>query len=113
MKLVQFTKTWLVWLVLAWAVGILPGPAWAESVLSADELIAKAVAHAQKAEASTAQAGVTYTKISVTEAFDPAGNIKERKERVYHVVFQDGSTYLKLEQVNGRAPDAAELKLHA
>jgi hypothetical protein len=113
MKVVQFAKASLVWLVLALAAATMPCPARAENALSAGEVIAKAVARAQKAEATTAPAGVTYTKITVTEAFDTAGNVKEHKERVYHVMFQDGSTYLKLEQVNGRPPDAAELKLHA
>src|SRR5258708_10563013 len=113
MKFVQFAKIWQVWLVLAIAAVTFARLACADNAWSADEVIAKAVARAQKAEARTGQAGVTYTKITMTEAFDPAGKVKEHKERVYHVVFQDGSTYLKLEQVNGHPPNAAELKLHA
>src|SRR5258708_3890576 len=113
MKVVLFKKAWLILLIFGVCAQAACLSCRAENALSAGEVIAKAVARAQKAEAGTGQAGVTYTKITVTEAFDAAGNVKERKERVYHVIFQGGSTYLKLLQVNGAPPDAAELKLHA
>jgi hypothetical protein len=85
----------------------------AEKDLSADEVIRKAVARAQKTEARTGQAAYTYTKLSITEELDRAGRLKERKEKVYQVFFQNGSTHLKLLTVNGRAPGASDIKKQA
>jgi len=81
--------------------------------LSADQVIAKAVDRAGKAEAKAGLPGYTYTKCTVTEELDASGNVKERKSKVYRVIFRDGATYLKLMEVNGRAPAQGDLKKQA
>ncbi len=81
----------------------------AETPLSAEDVIQKAVDHAQRAEASSGPA-YSYTKLSVTEELDAAGKVKERKEKVYQVIFQEGTTRLKLLAVNGHAPAETDLK---
>ncbi len=55
----------------------------------------------------------TYTKLTVIEELDAAGNVKEREQKVYNVVFQSGSSYLKLIEVNGHAPAEADRKKQA
>jgi hypothetical protein len=82
----------------------------AQPSLSADEVIQRAVARAQEAEARADQSGYTYTKVSVTEELDATGRVKERKEKVYQVFFQAGSTYLKLLEVNGHRPGEADVR---
>jgi len=82
----------------------------AETSLSATEVIQNAVARAQQAD-TQARPGYTYTKLTLTEEIDAQGKVKERKERVYRVLFQGGSTCLKLVTVNGRPPDEAEVKI--
>ena len=82
----------------------------AETNPDAREIIDQAVARAQRAQANSAQPAFTYTKMSVTEALDSSGRIKERKEKTYQVVFQNGSSFLRLVEVNGHAPGAADLK---
>jgi hypothetical protein len=81
-----------------------------ENELTADDVIRRAVVRAQKTEARTGQAAYTYTKLTITEELDGAGRLKERKEKVYRVFFQNGSTHLKLLTVNGRAPGAADIR---
>ncbi len=85
----------------------------AEASLSADQVIAKAVARAQKGQDKAGLPGYTYTKVTLTEEFDATGNVKERKEKVFQVFFESGATRLKLIEVNGRAPGEAELKKQA
>lgn len=81
-----------------------------ENVLSVDEVIRRAVVRAQKAEARAGQTAYTYTKLTVTEELDGTGRLKERKEKVYQVYFQGGSTHLKLLTVNGRTPGAVDVR---
>jgi len=81
--------------------------------LSADQVIAKAVARAQKPQNKAGLPGYTYTKVTLTEEFDATGNVKERKEKVYQVFFESGATRVKLIEVNGRSPGEAELKKQA
>src|SRR5438552_3953776 len=81
-----------------------------EIPLSAEQVIERAVARAQKAESRASQPGYTYTKLTVTEELDASGRVKERKEKVYRVFFQRGATYLKLLSVNGKPPGEADLK---
>src|SRR4051794_14388432 len=85
----------------------------AQEPLSADQIIAKAVARGQKPRAKESLPGYTYTKVTLTEEFDASGNIKERKEKVFQVFFDSGKTRLKLIEVNGRSPDEAEFKKQA
>ncbi len=84
----------------------------AETSLSATEVIQNAVARVQQAD-TQARSGYTYTKLTLTEEIDAQGKVKERKERVYQVLFQGGSTCLKLVTVNGGPPDGAEVKKHS
>lgn len=86
-------------------------PLLAENSPSADEVIQKTVARAQRAEAC--KGAYTYTKLTVTEEFDSAGKVKERKEKVYQVNFHNGATYAKLVEVNGHPPAEADLKKQA
>src|SRR5438552_3459823 len=96
-----------VFLSVAWVTNAL---AKAEEGLSVDEIVQKAVVHAQQAAAKPEQHNFTYSKVTVTEEFDAAGNIKERKEKLYQVYFQEGVTHLKLLGVNGHAPADSDLK---
>jgi len=80
------------------------------ATMSADDVIQKAVHRSQISSSQTKQAAYTYTKVNVTEEFDAAGKVKERKEKVYQVSFRDGSSQLKLLEVNGRAPADSDLK---
>jgi len=82
----------------------------AQSALSADEVIQKAVERAQQAQAGIGNPGYTYTKISVTDELDATGKLKEHKEKVYRVFFQSGKTRVKLVEVNGHVPDTADLR---
>src|SRR5437870_2095977 len=82
----------------------------AGKLLSVDEIISRAVARAQQAQAKAGQGGYTYTKLTVTEELDAAGRVKERKEKVYQVYFQAGATHLRLLTVNGRQPAQADRK---
>src|SRR5260221_4548151 len=80
---------------------------------SADELVKKAVDRAAQAQAKSTQPSYTYTKLTVIEELNAAGNVKEREQKVYNVVFQSGSSYLKLIEVNGHAPAEADRKKQA
>src|ERR1041385_2024063 len=81
--------------------GIGQSPASAATALSAAAVVEKAVARAQRAGLKAGQPGYTYTKVTLTEELDALGNVKERKEKLYQVSFQAGSTHLKLLEVNG------------
>ncbi len=83
----------------------------AANSFSADEIIQKAVARAQRAD--SCKGAYTYTKLTVMEELDSNGRVKERKEKVYQVNFQNGVTYAKLLEVNGRPPGEADLKKQA
>ena len=82
----------------------------ADGPLSAGEVIGRAVSRAQQAEARAGQTAYTYTKLTFTEELDATGRVKERKEKVYQVVFQNGLTHLNLLTVNGHPPAQADLK---
>src|SRR5215471_9695766 len=75
-----------------------------------DEIVEKAVARAEAAQEASAQRDYTYTKVTVLEELDSTGKVKERKEKVYQVLFQGGSTHLKLVQVDGHDPSQGDLK---
>jgi hypothetical protein len=80
--------------------------------LTADIIMQKAVERASSGR-QKAQPGYTYTKVNITEEMDAKGNLKQRKERVFQVYFQNGSTRVKLVEVNGRPPASADVKFHA
>ena len=73
-----------------------------------EEIIQKAVERA--GDTSSNSRGYTYTKIAVTEELDSAGKVKERKEKVFQVSFENGRTCSKLIAVNGRAPAEADVR---
>ncbi len=75
-----------------------------------EEIVQKAVARAEEAQAASVQRDFTWTKATVLEELDSSGNVKERTEKVYQVLFQGGSTHLKLVQVDGHDPSQADLK---
>jgi hypothetical protein len=108
-------KVWLGLSVLLVFGGMGPGfsSSQAAAPLSANEVIRKAVAHAQQAETRTGLPAYSYSKVTVTEELDSTGKVKERKERMYQVWFRDGATYVKLLKVNGRTPATADMKLQA
>lgn len=85
----------------------------ASSLPSADDLVKKAVDRAAQAQAKSTQPAYTYTKLTVTEELDSSGNVKEREQKVYSVVFQAGSSYLKLIEVNGHPPAESDRKKQA
>jgi hypothetical protein len=82
----------------------------AQTALSADEVIQKAVARTRQAEAGTGKPGYTYTRASVTEELDATGKVKEHKEKVYQVLFKDGMTHVKLLEVNGHPAGETDLR---
>ena len=105
------------WRFFSWATSILLvsntfGAAAAENPrpLPVDDIIRRAVSRADQAQRNAGQNAYTYTKLTVTEELDPAGRVKDRKEKVYQVFFQSGATHLKLLTVNGRAPAHADIK---
>src|SRR5881409_2575805 len=87
---------WLSWLLLFVVSGFAQTRLLAGPALSADDVIQKAVARAEHVGAGAPQPAYTYTKVTLTEELDAFGNVKERKEKLYQVSFQDGSTHLKL-----------------
>ena len=103
-------SVWLGLLALAAVVIFDRSSLRAENSLSANEIIGKAVTRTQAAQAKSGLPGYTYTKVTVTEELEPSGKIKERKEKLYQVVFQAGSTHLKLVEVNGHPPAEADIK---
>jgi hypothetical protein len=81
--------------------------------VTAEQLIQRAVARAQQTQAASARHAYTYTKATVTEQLDPAGRVREHKSKRYQVSFQNGHTRVKLLEVNGHPPTAADLKAQA
>jgi hypothetical protein len=77
--------------------------------LMAEEIIQKAVTRAGQSIGPGLR-DYTYTKVTVTEELDSTGKVKERKEKVYRVSFEDGRTRARLMEVNGHAPEHADLK---
>src|SRR5690348_5252179 len=82
----------------------------AQAALRADDVIQKAVACAQKAQAGKVNNAFTYTKVSVTEEMDSTGKVKEHSEKVYQVLFKSGLTQVKLVEVNGHQPAETDLR---
>src|SRR2546428_389832 len=110
MRIVGSRKVRFGWVLLFVMSGTAQTGLQAAAALSADDVVQKAVARAQRAGASAAQPAYTYTKVTLTEELDALGNVKERKEKLYQVSFQGGSTHLKLLEVNGRPAGEAEGK---
>ena len=92
---------------------VVPSVLAADTPLTADQVIAKAVVRSQRVQSKSSQPVYTYTKVTVTEELDSAGKVKERKEKAYRVFFEGGSTRLKLVEVNGHPANEADLKKQA
>jgi hypothetical protein len=75
----------------------------------ADQVIQKAVARTQQSE-SSAVPDFSYRKLTMTEELDGAGNVKERREKVYEISYRDGLSHASLLQVNGHAPTDEDRK---
>lgn len=83
----------------------------AETVLTADAVIQKAVARGQQdQQGAAAMPDFKYRKLTLTEQLDGAGKVKERREKVYEVCYRDGQSYATLLQVNGHLPTPEDLK---
>ena len=85
----------------------------ADSPPSADTIIERMIDRAQQSLGSQTQTAYSYTKVTVYEELDGRGKVKGRKEKTYQVMFKDGASTVKLLQVNGHAPEAADLKQQA
>src|SRR5438045_4126393 len=96
--------------IAAALLGFCGGASQAATPPSTEEIVQKAVARAEAAQAASNQRDFTYTKVTVIEELDSTGNVKERKEKLYQVLFQGGATHLKLLQVNGHDPAEADMK---
>jgi hypothetical protein len=86
-------------------------PLFAQNSPAADEIIQKAVTRAHRT--GPGKGAYTYTKLTVMEELDSSGKVKERKEKVYQVDFQNGATHVSLLRVNGHPPGEADLKKQA
>jgi len=96
-------------IALILSISLAPNVVRAEKSLTADEVITKAVAHAQS-ETHTGPQNYAYTKVTVADEIDGSGKVKDHKEKLYQVRFQEGITTAKLISVNGRYPESSDLK---
>ncbi len=91
--------------------GLLPGTdGRAQTPLSADDIIQRAVQRAQSPEARAERPPYRYLKHTVTEELDAQGRLKERREKLYEVRVEAGESRLKLVQLNGQPLSAGEQK---
>lgn len=81
----------------------------AATALTADDVVQKAVLRGQEDQEGTVPDFI-YRKLTVTEELDGAGNVKERREKVYEISYRDGLSHATLLQVNGHLPSEADLK---
>jgi hypothetical protein len=100
-----YTKVWRGLPVLLVLSGLCRAAARAEGALSADDVIQKAV---DRARSETRPApDFRYTKFTLAEELDSAGKVRERKEKVYDIVYRNGLASVNLLRVNGRVPSPA------
>jgi hypothetical protein len=92
-----------------WFVLLGQTPLRATTALTADDVIQKAVLRGQQDQQGTVPDFI-YRKLTVTEELDGAGNVKERREKVYEISYRDGLSHAMLLQVNGHLPSEADLK---
>jgi hypothetical protein len=95
---------WIGLLILGLASGL---AAQAQTPLSADDIIQRAVQRAQSPEPRPAY---RYTKHTVTDELDAQGQIKNRHEKLYDVRVESGLSRLRLVQLNGQDLSAGEQK---
>jgi hypothetical protein len=92
------------WFVLAGQATLRAGTA-----LTAADIVQKAVERGQKDQQGTVPDFV-YRKLTVTEQLDGAGNVKERREKVYEISYRNGLSHATLLEVNGHIPSEADLR---
>lgn len=100
-------------LILSFAVlaaGLKSGLAATPAILSADEIIQKALERSGTSAGHAARPDYRYTKQTVTEELDSKGRLKEHKEKLYEVLVESGLSSLKLLQINGQTLSTAESK---
>jgi len=110
MQLIWSRARWFGSAILLTVAACFPFFGRAETGLTAEEIIQKAVERAGQSTSGPSLRDYSYTKVTVTEEFDSAGKVKERKEKVYRVSFENGRTRAKLMEVNGHAPEQGDLK---
>ena len=99
--------------MLFWLASSISSPAVAEpAALTSGQIMQKAIQRAESRQDLSNNVGskYLYTKRTVTEELNPSGRLKDRKERLYEVLVDAGISYLKLLQINGQNPPAAELR---
>jgi hypothetical protein len=82
----------------------------AETALSADDILRRAVERVESPAISVTRTDYTYTKHTVTDELDAQGHVKGRKEKLYEVLVESGLSYLKLLQVNGQQLSGEQLR---
>jgi len=106
--------TFYAWLIcLIGSCGLMAGSVVAQdrqAMPPAPEIINKAVERAKWVEAQKFESQYAYTRLTVTEKLDSDGSVKERRERVYHVIPIDGVPYSRLIQKDGKPLSPAELE---
>ncbi len=85
-------------------------PARAQSSLSADGIMQRAVQRAESTNSRDGRPDYLYRKHTVTEELDSKGRLKDRKEKLYDVTVAAGLSQLRLLQLNGQGLSPAERK---
>ena len=81
----------------------------AETPLTADEVVQKAVSRGQLDQQGTVPDFI-YRKTTLTEELDRSGKVKERREKLYEISYREGLSHSTLLQVNGHVPSDSDLK---
>jgi len=82
----------------------------AQTPLSADDVVQKAVQRAQSADVRDARPAYKYVKHTVTEELDSQGRLKVRREKLYDVRVESGLSRLRLVRLNGQELSGDEQK---
>jgi len=86
------------------------GPVRAETPLSADAIVQRAVERVKSPGARSLRPNYVYTKHTLTEELNLQGKVKDRTEKYYEVLVESGVSYLKLTRFNGQDLSPAQLK---
>ena len=86
------------------------GAARAETALSADDIMRRAVERAESPDSRETRPTYLYRKHTVMEQLDSHGRLKDRQEKLYEVMVEAGLSQLKLIQVNGQLLGPGERK---
>lgn len=87
-----------------------PGMVAAEAPPAADEIMRRAVARAEAMAAPDGQPNYHFTRRTVTDELDMSGNLREHTEKLFDVAVTSARTRMRLVEINGRPPSAADLK---